>query len=63
VGRLFPTSPAGKAARVHLRGIRSARHTVTDEPTPMVNVFFGVQEDMNSIVDDLLDKFSQEDSQ
>jgi len=63
VGRLFPSTPAGKEARVRLRNIRAAGHTAKDEPTPLVNVFFGVQEDMNSNVEKLLDAFSREDSQ
>ncbi|MBL7077631.1 MAG: hypothetical protein ISS31_09170 [Kiritimatiellae bacterium] len=62
-GRLFPGTPAGKAARTHLKEIRDAGHTKGEEPDSLVNVFFGVKEDMNSLADKLLDKFSQEDSQ
>jgi hypothetical protein len=63
VGRLFPGTAAGKAALVHLRQLRDAGHTRKKEATPLVNVFFGVQENMNKKVDKLLNRVPGRDLQ
>lgn len=60
LARLFPGTPEGRSARAHLRHIRDAGHTKNEEEASMVNVFFGVPEDMNQLVETLLDKFEDE---
>ncbi|NQU40408.1 MAG: hypothetical protein HQ523_10685 [Lentisphaerae bacterium] len=54
VARLFPSTPAGGEALVHLRAIHDAGLTQKEEETPLVNIFFGVQENMNRRVSTLL---------
>jgi tetratricopeptide (TPR) repeat protein len=56
VGSLFPRTPAGHTALAHLRRIRDVGYTSEKEPAPLVNVFFGVQENMNRNVSKLLNK-------
>ena len=63
VARLFASSPAGREALVQLRVIQEAGHTKKEEETPLVNIFFGVQENMNRKVSTLLNAVPTRDVQ
>ncbi|MDP6630107.1 MAG: hypothetical protein QGH42_05530 [Kiritimatiellia bacterium] len=59
VARLFPTTTAGKRALVYLKNVRASGHTDGKEARGVVNVFFGVEEEMNKKADRLLDRRSK----
>jgi tetratricopeptide (TPR) repeat protein len=59
VARLFPSTAAGKMSLLHLKNVRASGRTDGKEARGVVNVFFGVEEDMNKKADRLLDQLSK----
>lgn len=52
--RLFQGTHWGEFARGRLRDVMTAGRTRAKEPTPIANVFFGIEDDVNAKADELL---------